>query len=114
MTEISADDPFFLQLCGDLSDSEIVEVRQYLEEWAAGSYTSAAHSAIDHALRKGIHPLRYLRKAHNFSRRGAKRVPKSGYRADGSAVYRKGSEYLIVRLDSSGVERIVTYGLNDD
>lgn len=114
MTEISADDPFFLQLCNGLSDSEIVEVRQYLEEWMVGSYISVAHSVVDHALRKGMNPLRYLRRAHNFSRRGAKRIPKSGYRADGSAIYRKGSEYLIVRLDSSGVERIATYGINDD
>ena len=61
-----------------------------------------------------MNPLRYLRKAHSFSRRGARRVPKGGYRADGSAVYRKGNEYLIVRFDRSGVEKIVTYGLNDD
>jgi len=31
-----------------------------------------------------------------------------GYRVDGSAVYRKGNKYLIVRLDQFGSEKIVT------
>lgn len=38
----------------------------------------------------------------------------SGYRRDGSAVYRKANEYLIVRPDKFGTEKIVTYGVNDD
>lgn len=42
------------------------------------------------------------------------RVPKTDYRWDGSAVYRKGGEYLIVRPDQAGVERIVTYGINEE
>ena len=55
-----------------------------------------------------------LRKAHSFNKKRAVRVPKTGYRQDGSAVYRKGNEYLIVRSDNFGVEKIVTYGVNDD
>jgi hypothetical protein len=55
-----------------------------------------------------------LRKAHNFNRKGATRVPRSGYRQDDSAVYRKGSEFLIVRPDAFGIEKIVTYGINED
>jgi hypothetical protein len=73
-----------------------------------------AQSILDHASRKEFDPLRYLRKAHNFNKKGAVRVPKTGYRRDGSAVYRKGNEYLIVRPDRFGVEKIVTYGVNDD
>ncbi len=65
-------------------------------------------------MRKEYDRLKYLRKAHNFSKRNATRVPKAGFRSDGSAVYRKGLEYLIVRLDRFGVEKIVTYGVNDD
>jgi hypothetical protein len=55
-----------------------------------------------------------LRKAHNFNRKGATRVPRLGYRQDDSAVYRKSSEFLIVRPDAFGVEKIVTYGINED
>jgi hypothetical protein len=40
-------------------------------------------------------------------------IPRSGYRQDGSAVYRKGNEFLIVRPNSYGVEKIVTYGINE-
>ncbi|KAB8320676.1 hypothetical protein SD81_003680 [Tolypothrix campylonemoides VB511288] len=54
------------------------------------TYTSVAHSVVDHALRKNIDALKYLRKAHNFNKKGAVRVPKAGYRGDGAAVYRKG------------------------
>jgi hypothetical protein len=108
------EDPFFTQLCEGYTDSEIVEIRQYREEWDAGTYISTAHSILDHAARKQLDPLRYLRKAHTFSKKRAERVPKRGYRVDGSAVYRKGNEYLIVRLDRFGSEKIVTYGVNDD
>lgn len=73
-----------------------------------------AQSVIHHAERKGFNLLRYIRKAHNFSKKGAKRVPKSGYRSDGSAVYRKENEFLIVRPDQAGVEKIVTYGINEE
>ncbi|WP_228021923.1 hypothetical protein [Vasconcelosia minhoensis] len=85
-----------------------------MEAWTAGTYVSIAHSVLDHAARKQVDPLRYLRQAHSFNRKRAQRVPKTGYRADGSAVYRKESDYLIVRLDQFGSEKIVTYGTNDD
>jgi hypothetical protein len=85
-----------------------------MTSWDASTYTSVAASIVDHALRKGFDPLRYLRKAHNFNKKGATRVPKTGYRSDGSAVYRKGNEYLIVRSDAFGSERIVTYGITDE
>jgi hypothetical protein len=107
-------DPFFLELSAGYTEAEIAEIQQYMESWTAGTYISVAHSLLDHATRKQIDPLRYLRKAHNFNKKRAQRVPPTGYRADGSAVYRKGSEYLIVRLDEFGSEKIVTYGSNDD
>jgi hypothetical protein len=73
-----------------------------------------AQSVTHHAERKRFDLLRYLRNAHSFSKKGAKRVPKSGYRSDGSAVYRKDNEFLIVRPDEYGVEKIVTYGINEE
>ena len=64
--------------------------------------------------RNHLTPLRYLRKAHNFNRKGATRIPRSGYRQNNSAVYRKGNEFLIVRPDAFGIDKIVTYGINED
>lgn len=107
-------DPFFDQLCKGYTDLEVAEIQQYIAEWDSSTYTSVAQSILDHASRKEFDPLRYLRKAHNFNKKGAVRVPKNGYRRDGSSVYRKGNEYLIVRADRFGVEKIVTYGVNDD
>lgn len=114
MTDQSFNDPFFEELCQSYSESEISEIQYYLTEWDASTYLSVAHSVLDHATRKGYDPLRYLRKAHNFSKKRATRVPSSGYRSDFSAVYRQKSEYLIVRLDRFGQEKIVSYGVNDD
>jgi hypothetical protein len=81
-------DPFFSQLCEGCTELEITEIQQYLSEWLAGTYISIAHNILDHATRKQMNPLRYLREAHNFNKKRAQRVPKIGYRIDGSAVYR--------------------------
>ncbi|MGK7902691.1 MAG: hypothetical protein AB4352_15015 [Hormoscilla sp.] len=89
-------------------------MKGYMTSWDSSSYTSVTESILDHALRKSFDPLTYLRKAHNFKKKGSRRVPKVGYRSDGSAVYRKGNEYLIVRSDALGIENIVTYGVNDE
>ncbi len=107
-------DPFLAQLCEGYTEAEVAEIEQYMAEWDASTYLSVGQSILDHASRKGFDPLRYLRKAHNFNKKRAVRVPKTEYRRDGSAVYRKGNEYLIVRPDQFGVEKIVTYGVNDD
>ncbi|MBR8829257.1 MAG: hypothetical protein DSM107014_15390 [Gomphosphaeria aponina SAG 52.96 = DSM 107014] len=107
-------DPFLEQLCQGYTTSEIAEIKQYLTEWEAATYISVAHNILDHAARKGFDGLKFLRKAHNFNKKGAVRVPKTGSRWDGSAVYRKSHEYLIVRLDRFGGEKIVTYGVNDE
>lgn len=107
-------DPFFSQLCTGYTEVELAEIEKYIVEWDASTYINVAQSILDHAARKEFEPLRYLRKAHNFNKKKAVRVPKVGYRQDGSAVYRKGNEYLIVRLNQFGIEKIVTYGVNDD
>lgn len=114
MPEEPISDQFLIQLLEGYTSTETTEIQQYISEWNAATYTSVAQSILDHANRKGIDPLKYLRKAHNFNKKGAIRVPKTGYRRDSSAVYRKGNEYLIVRSDQYGTEKIVTYGVNDD
>jgi hypothetical protein len=107
-------DPYLKELLQGYTDREGDELQQYLLNWSAGTYGSVAQSILHHAARKRFDPLKYLRKAHNFNRKAAKRVPKSGYRLDGSPVYRKGNEFLIVRPDQYGVEKIVTYGINEE
>lgn len=107
-------DTDLLRLLEGCTPSEVLEIQQYLSEWDPGTYDNVAQSILDHASRKGFTPLRYLRKAHNFNRKGAKRIPRSGYRQDDSAVYRKGNEFLIVRPDAFGLDKIVTYGINED
>ncbi|MGF1673280.1 MAG: hypothetical protein ACFCUV_06255 [Rivularia sp. (in: cyanobacteria)] len=111
MTDESSIDPFLEQLCEGYSETEVAEIKQYINEWDAATYISISHNILDHALRKEFEPLKYLRKAHNFNKKGAIRVPKNGFRQDGSAVYR---EFLIVRIDRFSTEKIVTYGVNDD
>ena len=105
------DDPFLDKLCRNYTEIEIAEIKTYLSEWSAATYLSIAHNILDHAERKQIDPLKLLRKARNFNKKRATRIPKKGYRNDDSAVYRKNDEYLIVRIDS-GIEKIVTYGVN--
>ncbi|WP_335217984.1 hypothetical protein [Nostoc sp.] len=72
-----------IQLLEGYTSTEAAEIQQYISEWDAATYTSVAQSILDHANRKGIDPLRYLRKAHNFNKKGAIRVPKTGYSASG-------------------------------
>ena len=108
------DDPYLAEILNGYNDDETSEILKYLDEWVAGTYSSVAQSVLDHAKRKGFTVLRYLRKAHNFNQKGSVRVPRSHYRQDGSAIYRKGTEFLIVRLDQYGIEKIVTYGINEE
>lgn len=112
MQDEPAQDPFLEQLCQGYTEDEVTEITEYL---AMGCfYIYHAQNILDHAQRKEFDRLKYLRKANNFNKKRAVRVPKTGYRSDDSAVYRKGNEYLIVRADKFGVEKIVTYGVNDD
>lgn len=103
-------DLYFARLCEPYRDIEIQEIEGYLSDWSAGTYASVSQSVLDHSTRKGVEPLKYLRQAHNFNRKRANRIPPAGYRRDGSAVYRKESQYLIVRPNASGAEKIVSFG----
>lgn len=114
MTDELSKDPFFEKLSQGYNDSEIAEIKQYLTEWDIASYLSVSHNILDHALRKNFDTLKLLRKAHNFNKKGAIRIPKKSYRRDNSAVYRKSNEYLIVRPNQFGIEKIVTYGVNNE
>lgn len=107
-------DPFWVRLCAGYSEAEVKEIEQHLTAWEASTYTSIPHSILDHAFRKQVDPLKYLIKAHNFTKKGEVIIPKSGYRGDNTAIYRKRNEYLIVKTDAFGVEKIVTYGVNDE
>lgn len=55
------------------TSTEIEEIKILMEGWAAATYTSIAHSIVDHAERHGFQGnyLKYLRKAHNFTKKGA-------------------------------------------
>jgi hypothetical protein len=98
-------DPYETLLFQNYTEAEIQEIRDLMDEWAAASYTSIAHSIFDHADRHGFQsdPLRYLRKAHRFNRKRAQKKPLS----DGSTRWHKGIEFLIERDG-----KIVSYGEN--
>ena len=78
MPDESSVDPYLDRLFEDYSNTEVIELQQYLTEWDKGTYGSVAQSVLDHSQRKGFDPLKYLRKAHNFNTRGAVRVPRTG------------------------------------
>jgi len=74
MSELS-NDPFFIELTKGYSKAEITEIKTYLTDWDMASYLSVSHNILDHAQRKNFDPLKLLRKAHNFNKKGAIRVP---------------------------------------
>jgi hypothetical protein len=98
-------DPYALLLFQGYTESEIAEIQAFMTEWDRASYTSIAHSVVDHAERHGFRPdyLKYLRKAHNFNRKRAKQRVLS----DGSVRWNKGIEFLIERNG-----KIISYGEN--
>jgi hypothetical protein len=69
MLDESPVDPFWVRLCAKYSEAEITEIEQYLTEWDASTYTSVAHSVVDHALRKNIE---YLTNVSTQSRRSSR------------------------------------------
>ena len=114
MSDFTRQDLYFEQLCAFYNSDRTSEIERYLSIWSAGTYISPAHSVLDHAERKDTDPLQYLRQAYNFNRKRAKRVPPQGYRFDGSAVYRKEDQYMIVRPDQYGVEKVVSFGSREE
>ncbi len=55
-------DPYLAQILEGYTDNEVTEIYNYLYDWDAGTYSSVAHSVLDHAQRKGFTLLRYLAK----------------------------------------------------
>jgi glutathione peroxidase-family protein len=98
-------DSYELLLLQGYGESEVAEIQALMTEWDLATYTSVAHSIVDHADRHGFRPdyLKYLRKAHNFNRKRAKQRVLS----NGSVRWNKGSEFLIERNG-----KIVSYGEN--
>lgn len=74
-------------------------------DWNQATYPTLATNIVKHSQKHGFtgEYLRYLRKAANFNKKGArqKRLP------DGAIRWNKGSEFLIERDG-----KIVTYGKN--
>jgi hypothetical protein len=87
------------------TDAEADEIEALMVDWGLATYSSIAHSVVDHADRHRFlgDYLRYLRKAKNFNKKGARRK----YLSDGSIRWNRGDEFLIERDG-----RIVSYGEN--
>lgn len=98
-------DPYEQVLFTGYTEDEILEIEALMATWDQATYETLAHSIVDHAERHGFsgNYLKYLRKAKNFNKKGARQKVLS----DGAIRWNKGFEFLIER---SG--RIVSYGEN--
>lgn len=87
------------------SPAEIEEMQTLMEKWGKATYPTLAHSIVDHAERHGFRAnyLKYLRKADNFTKKGAKKKQLP----NGALRWNKGTEFLIEK-DS----KIISYGDN--
>lgn len=87
------------------SQEEIKEIQDLMQKWGRATYPTLAHSIVDHADRHGFKDnyLKYLRKAANFHKKGAKKkqLPNEALR------WNKGTEFLIERNN-----KIISYGDN--
>ncbi len=87
------------------SDEESAEIKRYMDRWEQATYPTLAQSIVDHANRHDFQNdyLKYLRKAANFNKRGARRkiLP------DGATRWNRGLEFLIERNG-----KIISYGEN--
>ena len=99
-------DPYEQTLYELYSEVEIAEIKMLMQSWDCATYPTLATSVVKHALKHGFtgEYLRYLRKANNFSKKGArkKQLP------DGAVRWNRGKEFLIERGG-----KIITYGEND-
>jgi hypothetical protein len=93
-------------LYANYTEDEITEIQQLMASWDKATYPTLPTSIVKHAQKHGFDPdyLRYLRKAANFNKKGARKK----YLPDGAIRWNKGDEFLIERDD-----QIVTYGEND-
>jgi hypothetical protein len=106
MTDSDFTDPYAAILYSSYSSEEIAEIHQRMAGWDKATYPTLPASIVRHAEKHGFAGdyLRYLRKAANFNKKGArkKRLP------DGAIRWHKGDEFIIERDG-----KIVTYGEND-
>jgi hypothetical protein len=99
-------DPYEAILCDHYSSNEVAEIQQLMQTWDKATYPTLPASIVKHAQKHGFENeyLRYLRKAANFNKKGARKK----YLPDGAIRWNKGDEFLIERNS-----KIVTYGIND-
>ncbi len=87
------------------TELEIEEIKSLMVKWDQATYPTLANSIVDHADRHGFadNYLKYLRKADNFSKKGARKklLP------DGASRWNKGTEFIIERNG-----KIISYGEN--
>ena len=102
----SATDPYEADLFQNYTDDAIAEIQTLMQSWDQATYPTLPTSIVKHADKHGFvgDYLRYLRKAANFNKKGARKklLP------DEATRWHKGSEFLIERNG-----KIVTYGEND-
>ncbi|MEG4290908.1 hypothetical protein Q5692_20325 [Microcoleus sp. C2C3] len=48
MPDESSLDPYLERLFEDYSNTEVIELQQYLSEWDRGTYRTVAQSVLDH------------------------------------------------------------------
>lgn len=91
---------------GNLNGMALGEAKKLMSRWDKSTYSSVASSIRDHATRHGFGKdiPKYLRKAANFNKRGAKQKNLEG---GATRWNRKNGEFLIERNG-----KIVTYGIN--
>ena len=54
MPDESSVDPYLEQLFEDYSNTEVIELHQYLSEWDRGTYRTVAQSVLDHSQEKDL------------------------------------------------------------
>ena len=105
MNPNNLDDPYQQMLFEGYTDREIIEIQTLMQKWDKATYPTLENSIVDHADRHGFKAnyLKYLRKAANFNKKGARRtkLPK------GTLRWNKGTEFIIERD-----KKIISYGEN--
>ncbi|MDJ0659556.1 MAG: hypothetical protein QNJ42_08695 [Crocosphaera sp.] len=92
-------------LLSGYTEQEIKEMQRLMKKWDKATYPTLANSIVDHADRHNFQDnyLKYLRKAANFNKKGAKKTKL----LNGTLRWNKGTEFIIERDN-----KIVSYGGN--